>query len=122
MKTVRQHLVQPAISALLILVSAVCLLKYLAWSAVFSGAYGLPSQAEAVGLARRWGLAYLSAGLLAESAGIINLIVYIKLDGNELSGMLRGVGRVIVAIVIAVLGTMSVALFLAWIGKLSAHG
>jgi hypothetical protein len=106
----------------LILFSAFCLLKYFAWAWVFSGVYGLPSQASTVQLARHWSLAYLWAGLLAEVALMVHLAVYLKLEIMELSGLPKALGRSIVAIAIAVFGTLGAALLLDWLAKLIRHG
>jgi hypothetical protein len=69
-----------AISMILILLSALCLLKYLAWASLYSGVYGLPSQAKTIAVARHWGLVYLWVLLLVECALIANLMVTIKLE------------------------------------------
>ena len=59
---------QLALTIMLVLAGAFCLMKYLGWAWVVSGAYGLPSQAGNVAVARQWSLAYFWAGLLTEGA------------------------------------------------------
>lgn len=96
---------QTIISIVLIAVSALCLLKYLAWVSLFSGVYGLPSEMKSAEAARRWGLVYLCAGVLAEGALVANLFASINLDRTELSGILRVLSRRIAAVVVAGMGT-----------------
>jgi hypothetical protein len=113
---------QVVISIMLIAVSALCFLKYFAWASLFSGVYGLPSEVRTAAFARRWSLAYLCGGMLAESALIANLVAYIKLDSTELSGPLKVLSRGIAAVAIASLGTIGVVFLFAWVGKVSLHG
>jgi hypothetical protein len=121
MNMIRYQQRQVIIGIVLMAVSALCFLKYFAWASLFSGVYGLPSEVRTAELARRWGLAYLCAGLLAESALIANLFTYIKLDGAELYGILKVVSRGIAAVAIACLGTAGVVFLLVWSGKI-LHG
>jgi hypothetical protein len=121
MKIFRPQWVQLTVSILLLVISAFCLLKYLAWASVFSGSYGLSSQAKVVALARTRSLAYLWAGLLAEGTLVAYLVVYFKLNISELSGMLKFWARLFVALAVAGLGTFGVAFLLDWLGKITRH-
>jgi hypothetical protein len=107
-----------ALTILLVLIGAFCLLKYLGWAWVVSGAYGLPSQAEKVASAQRWSLIYFWAGLLAEGSLITSLTVNLRLDNTELTGAPKAVARVLGALGIAVMGTIGTALLLTWVGKM----
>jgi hypothetical protein len=109
---------QLALSILLVLVGALCLLKYLGWAWLVSGLYGLPSQAEKVAAAQRWSLMYFWAGLLVEGCLIASLSRNLRLDNMELSGAPKAVTRVFGAIAIAVVGTLVTAFLLSWVGKL----
>src|ERR1700744_3181213 len=93
--------VQVAITATLLLVGAVCLLKYFAWASVFSGSYGLASRTETVAVSKHWSLVYLWFGLLAECALIANLMATFKLKDSDLPPSLRILGRLIISIGIA---------------------
>jgi hypothetical protein len=106
-----------AISIVLAIACAFCLLKYLGWASVYSGKYGLPSEAALVALSRRWALIYLWIGLFAEGALIVNLIVTLRQNFFGLSGPLRILARGIVAITIAALGTTTAALMLVAVGR-----
>jgi hypothetical protein len=119
----RQHGVafrwgQVAITILLILIGALCLMKYLGWAGVVSGLYGLPSQAHTVATAQHWSFVYFWVGLLAEAVLIVNLAVRLKLDAIDLDGALKLVARGIAALTIAGAGTLGVAFLLSWVGKL----
>jgi len=109
---------RPALSLLLILVSAFWFLKYLGWSWVFSGNYGLPSQAKTVLTARQWSLTYFWVGLLAEAALVANLTISLRFDNTELTGVPKAMARVLGAVAIAVIGTLSVAFLLSWAGRM----
>ncbi len=107
-----------ALSIVLVLVAALCLLKYLGWAWVVSGAYGLPSQAEKVAAAQRWSLTYFWAGLLAECALIASLAVNLRLDNTELTSVSKVVVHVLSALAIAVVGTLTTAFVLTWVGRM----
>ena len=109
---------QLALTMMLVLAGAFCLLKYLGWAWVVSGAYGLPSQAENVASAQRLSLIYFWAGLLAEGALVASLSVNLRLDNTELTGVPKAVARVLGALAIAVVGTLGMAFLLTWIGKM----
>jgi hypothetical protein len=109
---------QLALSILLMLVGAFCLLKYMGWAGVVSGLFGLPSQAEKVAAAQRWGLMYFWAGLLVEGSLIASLAVSLRLGNTELTGAPKVVAGVFGAIAIAVAGTVGTAFLLTWVGKL----
>jgi hypothetical protein len=100
------------------LVGAFCLLKYMGWAGVVSGLFGLPSQAEKVAAAQRWGLMYFWAGLLVEGSLIASLAVSLRLGNTELTGAPKVVAGVFGAIAIAVAGTVGTAFLLTWVGKL----
>jgi hypothetical protein len=106
------------LSLLLIFISAFCLLKYLGWAWVFSGNFGLPSQARTVLLARQWSLTYFVAGLLAEGALITNLTINIRFENAGLTGVPKPVARILTALAIAVVGTLGVAFLLSWFGRM----
>jgi hypothetical protein len=99
-------------------VGAFCLLKYLGWAWVVSGAYGLPSQERNVAVARQWSLAYFWAALLAEGALITNLTINLRFDNTELTGIPKAVARVLSALLIAVVGTLGTVFLLGWLGKM----
>lgn len=109
---------QLAITILLILIGALCLLKYMGWAGVVSGQYGLPSQAHTVAVAQRWSFVYFWAGLLAEVVLVVNLAIRLKLDTIDLEGAPKLLARGIAALVIASAGTLGVAFLLNWVGKL----
>jgi hypothetical protein len=109
---------QLALSIILMLVGAFCLLKYMGWAWLVSGLYGLPSQAEKVAAAQRWGLMYFWAGLLVEGSLIASLAASLRLGNTELTGAPKVVARVFGAIAIAVVGTLGTAFLLTWVGKL----
>jgi hypothetical protein len=102
----------------LVLVGALCLLKYMGWAWVVSGLYGLPSQAEKVAAAQRWSLMYFWVGLLAEGALITNLIINLRFNNTELAGVPKAVARVLLAFLIAVIGTLGTVFLLSWLGKM----
>jgi negative regulator of sigma E activity len=103
---------------MLVLVGALCLLKYMGWAWVVSGLYGLPSQAEKVAAAQRWSLMYFWAGLLAEAFLIASVTANLRLDNTALTGASKVVARVFGALAIAVVGTLGTAFLLTWVGKL----
>jgi hypothetical protein len=109
---------QLTLSLLLILIGAFCLLKYPGWAWVVSGAYGLPSQARNVAIARQWSLAYLWAGLLAEGVLIANLTINLRFDNTELTGVPKAVARVLSALLIASVGTFGAMFLFSWLGKM----
>lgn len=109
---------QLALTVLLVLIGALCLLKYLGWAWVVSGAYGLPSQARNVAVARQWSLAYFWAGLLVEGVLIANLAINLRFDNTELTGVPKTMARVLGALVIAAIGTLGTAFLLSWVGRI----
>jgi len=109
---------QLVLTILLVVVGAFCLLKYLGWAWVVSGAYGLPSQERNVAVARQWSLAYFWAALLAEGALITNLTINLRFDNTELTGIPKAVARVLSALLIAVVGTLGTVFLLGWLGKM----
>ena len=108
---------QLALTIMLILAGAFCLMKYLGWAWVVSGAYGLPSQARNVAVARQWSLAYFWVGLLTEGALITNLTINLRFDNTELTGVPKAVARVLSALLIAAIGTLGTVFLLSWLGK-----
>jgi hypothetical protein len=108
---------QLALTIMLVLAGAFCLMKYLGWAWVVSGAYGLPSQARNVAVARQWSLAYFCAGLLTEGALITNLTINLRFDNTELTGVPKAVARVLSALLIAAIGTLGTVFLLSWLGK-----
>lgn len=112
---------QLALTILLVIASAICLLKYLGWAWVVSGAYGLPSQAKNVAIARHLSLAYFWGALLAEGALIVNLAVHLKLDILDVNGVLKALARGFTALIIAAVGTVSMMFLLNCLGKLLSH-
>jgi hypothetical protein len=109
---------QLALAIMLILVGALCLLKYLGWAGVVSGLYGLPSQAHTVTVAQHWSLLYFWGGLLVEVVLIVNLAARLKLDAIGLEGAPKLLARGIAALAIACAGTLGMAFLLNWVGKL----
>jgi phosphoglycerol transferase MdoB-like AlkP superfamily enzyme len=109
---------QLAITMLLVLIGALCMLKYLGCASVVSGYYGLPSQAEKVASAQRWGLMFFWAWLLDECILITNLIINLRFDNTELSGLPKAVARVLSALLIAAIGTMGTAFLLSSVGRM----
>ena len=109
---------QLALSIVLVLVGALCLLKYMGWAWVVSGLYGLPSEAEKVAAAQRWSLMYFWAGLLVEAALVVSVTVNLRLDNTALTGASKVVARVFGALAIAVVGTLGTSFLLSWVGKL----
>ncbi len=109
---------QLALSLVLILLGAVCLLKYLGWAWMFSGNYGLPSHAKTVLAARQWSLTYFGAGLLVEAALIANLTISLRFDNTELTGLLKILVRVLSAVGLAVIGTLGTAFLLSCVGRM----
>ena len=112
------HWQQLALSVVLILVGAFCLLKYMGWAGVVSGLSGLPSQAHTVADAQHWSLVYFWVGLLAEVVLIVTLAIRLKLDATDLDGAPKLVARAVAALAIAGVGTLGVAFLLNWAGKL----
>jgi len=110
--------IELTLSIVLALVGALCLLKYLGWAWVVSGAYGLPSQAEKLAVAQRRSLTYLGAGLLAEVALIASLTANLRLGNSALTGAPKAVARILGAFAIAIVGTLVMALLLTWIGRM----
>jgi hypothetical protein len=108
---------QVAATILLILIGALCLLKYMGYGAVVSSLYGLPSQARVVATAQYWGLVYFWVGLLAEVVLFVNLTTHLKLDSIDLEGAPRLVIRGIIALSTAGAGTLGTAFLIAWAGK-----
>ena len=109
---------QLALSIALVLVGALCLLKYMGWAWVVSGLYGLPSQAEKVAVAQRWSLTYFWAGLLTEGALITNLAINLRFDNTQLVGVPKAVARVLSSLLIAAIGTLGTAFLLSWFGRM----
>jgi len=106
------------LSLLLVLVSALCLLKYMGWAWVVSGAYGLSSQAERVAVAQRWSLIYFWAGLLTEGALVASLTFNLRFDRTQLTGAPKTAVRLLVASGIAVVGTLCTAFLLSVAGRM----
>jgi hypothetical protein len=120
-KRTRRHLFrwgQLALSIVLVLVGALCLLKYMGWAWVVSGLSGLPSEAQKVAAAQRWSLTYFWAGLFAEGSLIASLTVNLRLDNTALTGAPKTLARILGSLAIAVVGTLGTAFLLTWIGKL----
>jgi hypothetical protein len=115
---VRFRWVRLAIPVLLILIGAVCLLKYMGWAGVVSALNGLPSHASTVAMAARWGLVYFWGGLLAEVVLVVYLGIRLKLDAIDLEGAPKVLARGIIALAIAGVGTLGAAFLLNCIGKL----
>jgi hypothetical protein len=107
---------------LLLFVSAFCLIEYLvikyfgcAW--VYSGMYGLPSQARTIESARHWVLGYFWFGLLAEAALIVDSMILLKLRYSELPVGQNAIIRCFVAVVLSGLGTFFAMMILISIGR-----
>jgi hypothetical protein len=109
---------QLTLSLLLILLGAFCLLKCLGWAWVYSGNYGLPSHAKIVLMAHQRSLAYFWAGLLVECVLVTNLTIHLKFHSTELTGAPKALIRVIAALTIAGIGTLSTMFLMSWVGKL----
>ncbi len=110
---------QGTLSLFLILVCALCFLKYLGWAWVVSGGMGGdPTQAEYIRQARQWGIDWLYASLLGEGILVINLTTQLKIDITDLTGIPKTIIRIAVAIIIAIVGTLSTMFLLNSIGKL----
>jgi hypothetical protein len=120
-KASRFHWMSLTISIMLILISALCFLKYVAWASLFSGLYGLPSQSEPTALARQWILTYFWVGALLEVALVANLAVSFRSSFVELAGPLRVLGRSLVAIALAALGTLGAVFLFIGLGKVIHH-
>lgn len=112
------HWRQLTLSVVLILIGALCLLKYMGWAGVVSGLYGLPSQVHTVAIAQHWSFVYFWVGLLAEVVLIVNLAIRLKLDAIDLAGAPKLVARGVAALAIAGAGTLGLAFLLNWAGKL----
>jgi len=106
------------LSLLLVLISALCLLKYMGWAWVVSGAYGLPSQAGRVAVAHRWSLMYFWAGLLTGGALVASLTFNLRFDRTQLTGGPKIAVRLLVALAIAVVGTVCTAFLLSVAGRM----
>ncbi len=120
-KASRFHWMSLTISIMLILISAFCFLKYVAWGSLFSGLYGLPSKSEPTALARQWSLTYFWVGALLEVALVANLAVSFRSSFVELARPLRVLGRSLVAIAIAALGTLGAVFLFIGLGKVIHH-
>lgn len=95
---------------------ALCLLKYMEWTWVVNGAYGLPSQAGRVVVAQRWSLMYFWAGLLTEGALVASLTFILRFDRTQLTGGPKIAVRLLVALAISVVGTVCTAFLLSVLG------
>jgi hypothetical protein len=92
------------------------LLKYLGWSAVYSGNYGLPSEMQRVTVAAHWGRIYFW-GLLGLSAGaIVGTMLLLPAPDEGFSSGLGGTIRFLFAILIVVVGIAAGACFLTLLG------
>lgn len=112
------HWRQSALSLLLVLLGAFCLLKYLGWAWVFSGNYGLASHAKTVLAARQWSMTYLWVGVLVEVALITNLMISLRFDNTDLTGVFKTLVRVLSAFGIAAIGTLGTAFLLSRVGRM----
>jgi hypothetical protein len=108
---------QKTLSLLLILTSAICFLKYLGWAWVVSGNYGT-SHSGLVLLAQHRSLAYLWTGLLVEAVLVTILTVGLKFEISELTAAPKAVLRILTALAIAGIGTLSIMLLLSWARRL----
>ncbi|MGA9587677.1 MAG: hypothetical protein WBQ95_20275 [Terracidiphilus sp.] len=102
----------------LIFGAAEALLQYAGWAAVYSGNYGLQSQAsliqEAATKARLYG------GLLATLtifATLLTAALVAPMQDEEVSGSSRWVTRIALSIVIVVVAILTVAIGLSTVGR-----
>ena len=103
------------IAALLIVGSAVCLLKYAWWAACVSGWIGLSSYAQQLRVAQVRASFYLwsAVGLQVATCSVVWRLIPLRY--TELSQFLRYGARLGVSALVTISGTFTVARLLSWI-------
>jgi hypothetical protein len=101
----------------LLLGSSICLLKYAGWSAVVSGRYGLPSDAELVRTAQHAGTIdlWVLIGLTLIAVTIVLSILPPICEG--FSPGLKGIARFLIAIGVVLLGNVGGGYLLIALGR-----
>ena len=101
---------------LLLVGTAICLIKYAGWSAVTSAYYGLPSQAQVVTRASHaatgWFFGLIGLGFVASAL----TFALVPFPSERLSPAFRGTIRIMVALVVVAAGTAGIGELLVTIG------
>jgi|SRR5271154_1741529 len=99
----------------LMVISAICFLRYAWWAACYSGWYGLPSYAAQLRTAAARASLYLWSVIALQTATSVVVWSLIRLRYTDLSQFLKYGARLGASLVITISGTVLFAWLLSWV-------